>query len=67
MRGKARNGFVGWWLNKFDVQAMGDWADVRSVEHYADYELERRRDLMESMGEVIPLPDKKPTRERSSY
>lgn len=54
-------------MNKFDVQAMGDWADVRSVEHYADYELERRRDLMESMGEVIPLPDKKPTRERSSY
>ncbi len=47
--------------NKFDIQVMGDWADIRSVEHYADYELERRRDLMEEMGQVIPLHDKSTT------
>jgi hypothetical protein len=47
--------------NKHDVQAMGDWADIRSVEHYADYELDRRRDLMEEMGQVIPLHDKTTT------
>ncbi len=41
--------------NKFDVQAMGDWADVRSVESYAEYELDRRRGLLEDMGKVIKL------------
>lgn len=48
-------------MNKYDVQAMGDWADIRSVENYAEYELERRRGLMEEMGEVIPLHDKATT------
>jgi len=45
---------------------MGDWADIRSVEHYADYELERRRGLMEEMGEVIELHDKNTTNKGES-